>query len=176
MVVAKSDRAHRSLAAQFADHGRTGPLRRAYAAAVWGEVSPTSGTVDRPIGRHPSDRQRFAVRADGREAITHYRLIERLGPASLVRCELETGRTHQIRVHMAALGHPVLGDPVYATGFQTKANRLSLAARAALDALRRQALHAEHLAFAHPATDAVMAFDAALPRDMATLLDALRTG
>lgn len=176
MVVAKSDRAHRGLASQFADHGRTGPLRRRYAATIWGDVVSPSGTVDKPIGRHAADRQRFAVRSDGREAITHYRTVERFGPASLVECELETGRTHQIRVHMAAIGHPVLGDPVYAAGFQTKASRLSPAARTALAGLGRQALHAAHLTFAHPATGDVMAFDAPLPPDMAALLDALRAG
>ncbi|MBJ3776171.1 RluA family pseudouridine synthase [Acuticoccus mangrovi] len=175
MVAAKSDVAHQSLAAQFADHGRTGPLRRRYTALVWGEPSPATGTIDRPLGRHPSDRQRFAVRAGGKEAITHYQLKERLGEASLVECELETGRTHQIRVHLAAIGHPLLGDPLYGAGFASKANRLPEAARAALAALGRQALHAGHLTIRHPVTGETMAFDAPLPDDLAHLVTVLRT-
>ncbi|WP_205648453.1 RluA family pseudouridine synthase [Acuticoccus kandeliae] len=173
MVVAKSDAAHQGLAAQFADHGRTGPLQRRYDALVWGEPSPPWGTIDRPIGRHPTDRQRFAVRSDGKVAITHYRLEEPLGPASRVACELETGRTHQIRVHLAAIGNPLLGDSVYGAGFATKAAKINEAARAALAALDRQALHAALLGFAHPLTGEEMVFEAPSPEDFARLTAAL---
>ncbi|ORE94428.1 pseudouridine synthase-like protein [Stappia sp. 22II-S9-Z10] len=173
MVVAKSDAAHQALAAQFADHGRTGPLRRRYHAFAWGTPFPADGVIDKPLGRHPQDRQRFAVRKDGKEAITHYRLVRELGPVSELQLELETGRTHQIRVHMTAIGTPLVGDPVYGTGFATKANRLAPAAKDAAVALGRQALHAAHLTFAHPLTGEVMAFDADLPDDLAAFADAL---
>lgn len=173
MVVAKSDAAHKSLAEQFADHGRTGPLRRRYDALVWGAPEPSSGTIDRPIGRHPSDRQRFSVRGTGKRAMTHYIMVRSWGQVSRVSCELETGRTHQIRVHMASIGHPLLGDPLYGAGFSTKAARLAAGSRSALEALGRQALHAAHLAFAHPLTGELMAFDAPLPDDLARLVEAL---
>ena len=117
MVVAKTDRAHRSLAAQFADHGRTGPLERGYLALVWGVPDRAEGTIDAPLGRSTRNREKIEVkRAGGREAVTHYRVVERYGAdgkppvASLLECRLETGRTHQIRVHLAAIGHPVIGD------------------------------------------------------------------
>jgi len=173
MVVAKSDAAHRALAAQFADHGRTGPLERRYDALVWGVLEPPSGTVDKPIGRHPTDRQRFSVREGGKRAMTHYLLMENFGHVSRIRCELETGRTHQIRVHMAFIGHPLLGDPLYGAGFATKAARLGPESRAALQALGRQALHAGRLAFGHPVSGEVLEFEAPLPRDMAWLVTAL---
>src|SRR5215469_14752667 len=124
MVIAKNDRAHQALAAQFADHGRTGPLERGYLAFVWGAPDRPKGTVDAPIGRHPHARERMAVRADGREAVTHWTIVETYAgrdgtPAtSLIACRLETGRTHQIRVHLAHISHPVLGDPVYGRGFK----------------------------------------------------------
>src|SRR3954451_7280137 len=145
MVVAKTDAAHQSLAAQFADHGRTGPLRRGYLAFAWGAPARAKGTIDEPIDRHPKSRDRMAVRGGGRIAITHWTVLERFNgkdgkpAASLIECRLETGRTHQIRVHLAHIGHPLLGDATYGTGFKTKATRLPEAAQEALQALGRQA-------------------------------------
>ncbi|TBW35124.1 RluA family pseudouridine synthase [Siculibacillus lacustris] len=195
MVVAKSDRAHRSLAAQFADHGRTGPLERAYLALVWGVPKALAGTIETEIGRDPRNRQAMAVVAGGRVAITHYQVLEtfpptpRPGPrgktrpapepiASLIECRLETGRTHQIRVHLAHIGHPLLGDTVYGAGFRTKIDKLAkLAPEAAeaLTALDRQALHARLLAFEHPATGRAMRFESDLPADLTRLTAALAT-
>jgi 23S rRNA pseudouridine1911/1915/1917 synthase len=182
MVVAKNDRAHAGLAAQFADHGRTGPLERAYLALVWGGPEPYRGTIDAPLGRSPSDRTRIAVvRSGGREAITHYEVVERFpegsgreAVASLVECRLETGRTHQIRVHMAAAGHPLIGDQDYARGFITKANRLPEPLASMVRNFPRQALHAFLIAFSHPVTDNILRFDSDLPHDMATLVEAFR--
>ena len=176
LVVAKSDAAHQGLAALFADHGRSGSLRREYRALVWGAPERAAGTVAAAIGRHPFSREKMAVVADkrGRAAVTHWRVEERLGPASLVACRLETGRTHQIRVHLAHIGHPLLGDSVYGAGFKTKASRLSAAARAALDALGRQALHAAILGFDHPITGEPLAFESPLPEDLDNLVKILR--
>ena len=158
MVVAKTDRAHAKLAAQFADHGRTGPLERGYLAFVWGAPDRPRGTIEQPIDRHPHARDKMAVRQGGREAITHWEVLERfLGPdgkpvASLLACRLETGRTHQIRVHLAHAGHPLIGDSVYGPGFRTKVARLSPKAAESVEALGRQALHAYLLAIEHPIT------------------------
>jgi 23S rRNA pseudouridine1911/1915/1917 synthase len=180
LVVAKTDLAHQGLAAQFADHGRTGPLERAYRAVVWGVPARARGTIEAALGRSSHNREKIAVLAPerGRFAITRYEVEEPLSPpdpaASLVRCELETGRTHQIRVHMAHLGHPLLGDALYGSGFRTKANRLSAAQQAALAALGRQALHAAVLGFEHPRTGQALRFESPLPADMATLVAALR--
>jgi 23S rRNA pseudouridine1911/1915/1917 synthase len=182
MVVAKNDRAHRALTAQFADHGRTGPLRRGYLAFAWGAPDRPRGTIDKPIDRHPTARERMAVRAKGRAAVTHWHLLERYpgdaaAPvASLLECRLETGRTHQIRVHLAAMGHPVLGDPVYGSGFRSKAAKLPESARAALEALHRQALHAYLLAVEHPATGEELEFRSPLPPELAELHKSLGTG
>lgn len=179
MVVAKTDRAHQALAAQFADHGRTGPLERAYLAFVWGVPREPRGTVDAPLGRHPRSRDKIAVRSDGRPSITHWRVLERFPgkdgkPAvSLIECRLETGRTHQIRVHMAHIGHPLLGDPVYGPGFRTKAARLPEKAGQALEGLGRQALHAYLLAVQHPTKGQQLQFRSELPVDLARLRHSL---
>ena len=157
LVVAKNDRAHKALTAQFADHGRTGPLERGYLAFVWGVPDRPKGTIDKPIDRHPRARDKMAVRQGGREAVTHWQVLKRyLGAdgkpvASLLACRLETGRTHQIRVHLASIGHPLMGDDVYGPGFRTKMQHLAPEARAALAALGRQALHAYLLGLGHPA-------------------------
>jgi 23S rRNA pseudouridine1911/1915/1917 synthase len=180
MVVAKTDRAHASLAAQFADHGRTGPLKRGYLAFVWGAPDRPRGTIDQPIDRHPHARDKMAVREGGREAITHWEVLERfLGQggerapgkpvASLLACRLETGRTHQIRVHLAHAGHPLIGDPVYGPGFRTKIALLGPQAAEAVEALGRQALHAYLLAIEHPVTGQSLEFRSELPGDLARL-------
>jgi 23S rRNA pseudouridine1911/1915/1917 synthase len=176
LVVAKTDAAHHGLAKLFADHGKTLPLTREYLAFVWGTPARPSGTIDASLGRHATGRQKIAVVPEGRgrRAVTHWRLIESFaGEASLVSCRLETGRTHQIRVHMAHMGHSVLGDPLYATGFKSKAARLPSEAQANLDALSRQALHAAVLGFPHPVTDVPMRFESPLPQALQRLRDAL---
>jgi 23S rRNA pseudouridine1911/1915/1917 synthase len=181
IVVAKNDHAHQELSAQFADHGRTGPLERAYLAIVWGMPRRPHGSIDAPLDRSSRNREKMAVVPEGRgrHAITHYELLETypIGSttpvASLVRCTLETGRTHQIRVHMAHIGHPLLGDRVYGSGFVTKAARLPQAPRQALAALDRQALHATLLGFAHPTSGETLSFTADPPDDFARLQDSL---
>jgi 23S rRNA pseudouridine1911/1915/1917 synthase len=176
LVVAKTDAAHRGLADLFADHGRTGSLEREYLALVWGGFDAAAGRIAAPIGRDPRRREKMAVAAEerGRHATTHWRLREAFGSASLVACRLETGRTHQIRVHMASIGHPLLGDSVYGAGFKTKSARLGEAARRALVGLGRQALHASVLGFEHPATGETLRFESRLPEDFSHLLNALR--
>jgi len=181
LVVAKTDRAHRGLAAQFADHGRTGALERAYIALVWGVPDPTRGVVDGAIARSSANREKMAVVADdrGRHARTHYAVEAVFGPAkepvaSFLRCTLETGRTHQIRVHMAKIGHPLLGDESYGAGFKTKAVRLSPEAREALRGLGRQALHAAVLGFEHPLSGENLHFESEPPPDLQRLIGALR--
>ncbi|RJT40944.1 RluA family pseudouridine synthase [Mesorhizobium waimense] len=184
MVVAKTDRAHKALSEAFADHGRTGDLQRAYLALVWGIPPRPTGTVDAPLGR-AADRVRRAVvpegRDDARHAVTHFTVVERFGEqqqefatASLVECRLETGRTHQIRVHMAHIGHPVVGDPDYGQAFRTKANRLPEPLKTTVKTFPRQALHARLLEFRHPATHLAMRFEAPLPRDMEALVGGFR--
>jgi 23S rRNA pseudouridine1911/1915/1917 synthase len=179
MVVAKTDRAHKGLARQFADHGREGPLARGYFALVWGAPERPRGTVDKPIGRHPKARDKMAVRADGRRAVTHWEVLERYAGtdgkpvASLIACRLDTGRTHQIRVHLAAIGHPVMGDDVYGPGFRTKSALLTPESRAALAGLGRQALHAYLLGLDHPKTHESLQFRSDLPADLARLRAAL---
>ena len=185
LVVAKNDLTHRVLSEAFADHGLTGDLERAYDAVVWGSPARMNGTVDAPLGRSGSDRtQRAVVRDtqdDARHAVTHFTVRERFGEkpdatamASVVECRLETGRTHQIRVHMAHIGHPLIGDRDYGRAFFTKANRLGDDLGPIVRAFPRQALHARLLAFRHPATDELMRFEAPHPADMAELLEGFR--
>jgi 23S rRNA pseudouridine1911/1915/1917 synthase len=180
MVAAKNDRAHKSLTEQFADHGRTGAMRRGYLAFVWGVPNRQRGTVDAPIDRHPFAREKMAVREGGREAITHWEIQETFNGrdgkpvAALLACQLETGRTHQIRVHLAHIGHPLMGDAVYGPHFKTKASHLGPRSQAALTALDRQALHAYLLALEHPQTGEILEWISNLPEDLTLLRDCLR--
>lgn len=184
LVVAKTDLAHRALAEQFAAHGRDQKLQRRYQALVWGTFDRPSGIIAAHLARSRTNRTKIAVvsedHGEGQEAITHYASEDRFSDcegkpiASLVTVRLETGRTHQIRVHMAHIGHPVIGDPVYGTGFKAKANRLSFGAQSAIAKLGRQALHAVSLGFEHPVTHAPMYFESSLPDDIDAVLGALK--
>jgi 23S rRNA pseudouridine1911/1915/1917 synthase len=196
MVVAKNDRAHRALAAQFADHGRSGePFERGYLAFAWGAPERPHGVIEAPIDRNPRARDRMAVRSGGREAVTHWQVLERYGGepvsavtgkakggkgaepvASLLACRLETGRTHQIRVHLASISHPLMGDQAYGAGFRTKAGLLPQGAQDALVDLGRQALHAHILAVKHPTSGEILTFRSELPPDLARLHDELVRG
>lgn len=176
MVVAKTDQAHKALSAQFADHGKSGPMERAYLALVWGAPFRTKGKIDAPLSRHTVNRlKRAVVHQNGKHAITNYRILEiykynnEEPVASLVRCQLETGRTHQIRVHMAHISHPLMGDELYAKGFASSINRLPGRAQAALKKLNRQALHAYLLSFAHPLSGETMHFESKLPKKLSNL-------
>ena len=157
LMVAKNDLAHQSLAAQIAAHTFT----RMYNTVVYGNLKTDEGTISAPIARHPTDRKKMAVVPGGREAVTHYRVLERLPGFTLVECRLETGRTHQIRVHMAHIGHPVAGDPVYGP-------------KKCITSLNGQCLHARLLGFVHPATGEYMEFDSGLPPYFTDFLEKLR--
>jgi 23S rRNA pseudouridine1911/1915/1917 synthase len=164
MVAAKHDRAHEGLARQFAAHS----IDRRYKAIVQGRPAPPAGTVDAPLARSPANRKKIAIVPGGKRAVTHYRTLSPLRHAALVECRLETGRTHQVRVHMASLGHSLLGDPVY--------GRTTHPLRGPLETLnfRRQALHAAHLGFIHPINSSALTFDSELPADMQELFNILR--
>ena len=169
LVVAKDDATHRALVRQFAS--RT--VEKEYLALVHGSPGRRSGEIDAPIGRDPLRRQRMSVRAPrGREAKTSWSVVERFDGAALLRVRIHTGRTHQIRVHLLSIGHPVAGDAVYG-GTRTPSSRRA-AARQALSSLERPALHAARLAFAHPASGARIAFEAPLPGDFARVIGELR--
>ena len=165
LVVAKHDRAHEGLAKQFADHS----IDRRYLAIVSDVPRQAQGTVDAPLARSSQNRKKIAIVGEGRgkRAVTHWRRLEILKDAALVECRLETGRTHQVRVHMASIGHPLVGDPVY--GRTRKAHRELLKSLG----FHRQALHAAHLGFVHPITKGRLSFDSALPSDMQELFSAL---
>lgn len=154
LVAARNDRAHRLLSAQLADHS----LSRTYQAIARGHLAGAAGTLEGDIGRHPSDRRRMAVVLAGRSARTHYRVLELLKGHSLLRCDLETGRTHQIRVHLAAFGHPIAGDRDYGGG----------------GVPARPMLHAWRLRLRHPADGREMSFEAPPPADFASFMETLR--
>jgi len=170
MVVAKSERGFFSLSRQAREHS----FDRRYIALVRGEFQESHGRIDAAIGRSMADRGRMAVTGvRGKEAVTRFEVLERFGDASLIRLELETGRTHQIRVHLRFAGRPMLGDPVYGVT-DYSGMHLSEETAAALEALTGQALHAEHLGFEHPATGERMGYTAPAPDDFARALEALR--
>jgi 23S rRNA pseudouridine1911/1915/1917 synthase len=170
MVVAKNDAAHRALARDFAAHAVT----RAYQAVVWGVPQPRSGEISGRIGRNPRDRKKMAVVSSrGKPATTRYKVMKAFGAkAALVECRLATGRTHQIRVHMTAKGHPLIGDPTYGRQSQSRLDALPEKARKAA-ALGRQALHAYLLGFHHPASGEYLEFRSRLPNDISRLVTSL---
>jgi 23S rRNA pseudouridine1911/1915/1917 synthase len=168
LMVAKTLQAHKSLVDQLQERS----IDREYLALAQGYIT-AGGTVDEPIGRHPSDRKRYAVRDDGKPSVTHYRIAERLPGHTLLRVKLETGRTHQIRVHLAHIHHPLLGDPVYGGRLRLLPGGDEHLA-SILRGFRRQALHAEKLGLEHPSTGEWCEWQAELPEDMANLLSALR--
>jgi 23S rRNA pseudouridine1911/1915/1917 synthase len=168
LVVARTLVAHTALVAALAEHA----VAREYVALCVGAMTG-GGTIDKPIDRHRTDRLKMAVRADGREAITHYRLVERFAHHSLLRVILETGRTHQIRVHLAHAGHPLVGDPLYGGRRQLTADS-SPEKREALKSFGRQALHAAKLEFVHPVTGKTITVESPLPKDFTALLKILR--
>lgn len=160
LLVCKNDEAHRILAEQLKEHA----IRREYHAIVYGNIKEDTGTVDAPIGRHPTDRKKMSINhKNGKQAVTHYEVLERFGNFTYIRCRLETGRTHQIRVHMASLHHPLLGDEVYGPS-----------SRPPFPGLKGQVLHAKILGIYHPATGEYMEFDAPLPQYFVDLLQKLR--
>lgn len=183
LVVAKNDAAHKALSEQFKSHGADGRLLRAYLALAWGAPLRKKGVIDAPLARSAVNRTKISVtRADaGRRAVTRYETLESFrdkdgegAVAALMRLELETGRTHQIRVHLAHIGHPVFGDATYGAGQKTRAAKLPDAARPLVKILQRQALHAAELGFEHPRTARMLKFVSELPADMASILTALR--
>ncbi len=158
LLVCKNDAVHRDLAEQLKEHS----IKRRYRAVVWGNLKEDQGTVEGPIGRHPVDRKKMAVNyKNGKDAVTHYQVLERFGQYTYIECRLETGRTHQIRVHMASIGHPLLGDSVYGSSKNPWK-------------LQGQTLHAMILGFCHPVTGEYMEFTAPLPEYFLELLDKLR--
>jgi 23S rRNA pseudouridine1911/1915/1917 synthase len=169
IVAAKSDRAHSTLAQQFSDRS----IERAYRAVVWGIPQPLAGEIEGPIGRNPRNRRKMAVvRRGGKPALTRYRVQQQLAnTASIVSCHLATGRTHQIRVHMTHLGHPIVGDRLY--GRARQATGTSATDRAIIQAFDRQALHAELLGFVHPVTGKQVRFESELPVEISELIGVL---
>ncbi len=171
MLAAKTDRAHAALSAQFARHS----VERTYRALVWGVPQPAAGRIEGAIGRSPRNRKKMAVvERGGKAAVTHYRVLRDFGGVvSLIECRLETGRTHQIRVHLTHIGHPLLGDPVYGRSRRLRAGALPAAAVAAVHAFSRQALHAQTLGFEHPVAGRMLRFEAPPPEDFVNLIKVL---
>lgn len=182
LVVAKTDDAHQSLSDQFRSHGLDGRLRRAYLALIWGAPVRPKGVIDAALARSTANRTKIAVsrHETARHAITHYEVVETFqgekpnSTVSLLRLVLETGRTHQIRVHLAHIGHPVLGDPLYGSGFKNRTTALSENAQRLVEGLGRQALHAEELGFEHPKSGKPKLFKSPLPVDIAEIIEALK--
>jgi 23S rRNA pseudouridine1911/1915/1917 synthase len=170
MIVAKSDRAHQVLTDQF----RKRQIQKTYQALVYGNMKVDQGFIDLPVGRHPVDRKKMSTCSRrGKEAMTHWRVCERYGEATLLHLNIETGRTHQIRVHLNAIGHPVVGDSVY--GGTKRVHTIGdPVLRSALKGIKRQALHAAHLCFNHPITGNLMTFSSSLPEDMVSVCEVLR--
>jgi 23S rRNA pseudouridine1911/1915/1917 synthase len=176
LVIAKNDAAHQGLSEQFAAHGRDGRMEREYLAFVWGTPQRPQDKIETGIDRAPHNRQKMAVsrKAEAKLAITHYKLEEKFAVTSLIRCQLETGRTHQIRVHLAHIGHPLLGDMVYGAGFKASVSTLTKTQRDAVNALKGQALHAAVLGFDHPRTGKHLRFETPLPPPLAALRSQLQ--
>ncbi len=173
LVVAKNDVAHAKLAKQFSAHS----VDREYWAIVWGHFKESEGVIETKIGRSKSDRKKFAVVDDGKHAITHYYVLEEFEYLSLVRLQLKTGRTHQIRVHLSHINHPVFGDPTYGgrkIHYSNVTSRIKQEVENLLEVMKRQALHAKTLGFFHPTTEQFVKFDSPLPEDMQFLLQKLR--
>jgi 23S rRNA pseudouridine1911/1915/1917 synthase len=169
MVAAKTDRAHHHLARQFAEHS----IDRAYRALVWGLPLPAAGEIQGNIGRSPTNRKTMAIVArGGKPALTRYRVLASYGGGAIaqVECRLATGRTHQIRVHMTSIGHPLVGDPTYGRPRADRLKSLSVEARKAVVGFPRQALHAWKLGFVHPETGERLAFESNLPSDINNLI------
>jgi 23S rRNA pseudouridine1911/1915/1917 synthase len=173
LVVAKNDAAHAKLAKQFSAHS----IEREYWAVVWGHFKTPEGVIETKIGRSKSDRKKFAVVDDGKEAVTYYYVLEEFEYLTLVRLKLRTGRTHQIRVHLSHINHPVFGDPTYGgrkIHYSNVTSRIKQEVENLLEIMKRQALHAKTLGFIHPTTNEFVRFDSELPEDMQTLLKRLR--
>jgi 23S rRNA pseudouridine1911/1915/1917 synthase len=172
MVAAKTDQAHHALSRQFEERS----AERAYSALVWGVPAPAQGRIESNIGRDPRNRKKMAAfgRSKGKPAATNYRVVKRYGAwASLVECRLETGRTHQVRVHMAHIGHPLVGDPLYGRATRGRIKGLPDEAADAMRHFSRQALHARLLAFTHPTSGERLSFETEMPSDMKNLCDIL---
>src|SRR5260221_3091393 len=174
MVVAKNDLTHQTLSAAFARHD----IERSYKCVVWGVPQPREGRIEGNIGRSSADRKKMAVvKSGGKPAVTHYQVLKGLGDgAALVECQLETGRTHQIRVHLSTLGYPLVGDQTYGRATPARRSRLMPSARDAATTFPRQALHAATLGFRHPRTGAEMSWLSPLPDDLLALIKALDSG